>query len=254
MSRLNPRISIFFSLLLILLASSPAPCGSTHESIPAEISPDANYLFFLHGQIVEDKGVRPVSETFGTYEYQEILAAFAGRGFVVISEARSRGTDVWGYAKSVAGQVRQLLSSGVDAANITVVGASKGGAIAIAVSSMIQNDDVSYVIIAACSEKGIDLYASRGVFLSGRVLSIYDVSDTFTGSCEEYFMRSMGRGLGEYKEVVLNTGMGHGFHYSPSPEWIEPAVDWALGETSRADSQSVHSKEMDLGAVQTIED
>jgi hypothetical protein len=82
------------------------------------------------------------------------------------------------------------------------------------------------------------------------VLSIYDVSDTFTGSCDEYFTRSMARGLREHKEVVLHTGLGHGFHYRPSPAWIEPAVDWALGGTSVADSQSVYTEGIDFGVME----
>jgi len=215
-----------------MFVSSAVTGASILEGVPSETDPDTRYLFFLHGQIVEDKGVRPISETHGAYEYREILEAFESHGFMVISEARSQRTDVRAYATRLVSQVRQLLSEGVPPEHITIVGASKGGAIAIAVSSMLQNEDLNYVIVAACSEKGIGLYISRGVYLSGRVLSIYDLSDRFTGSCEEYFLESAGKGLKDHKEVVLDTGLGHGFHYRPIPGWLDPAVEWAMDTSS----------------------
>ena len=51
--------------------------------------------------------------------------------FVVISEQRPRNTDVEEYAGKVTGQITALLDAGVPAENITVLGASKGAAIAI---------------------------------------------------------------------------------------------------------------------------
>jgi hypothetical protein len=28
------------------------------------------------------------------------------------------------------------------------------------------------------------------------------------------------------REIVLRTGLGHGFIYRPLPEWVNPAVEW----------------------------
>jgi hypothetical protein len=229
--------------LLVALAMLRSLCvASIHEGIPSEIDPGRDYLFFLHGQIVEDRGIRPLSEAYGIYEYRNILETFENRGFGVISEPRAQGTDVWEYARVVASQVDVLLAAGVPAGRITIVGSSKGGAIAIAASSIIQNENLNYVVIAACSEQGIDLYAGRGAYLSGRVLSIYDVSDKFTGSCKEYFEKSLGKGLSEHKEVVLETGLGHGFHYRPSADWIDPAIEWALRTNPKDDEQQENSE------------
>ena len=32
-----------------------------------------------------------------------------------------------------------------------------------------------------------------------------------------------------FKEIELNTGMGHGFLFKPLKEWIEPTIKWANG-------------------------
>ena len=113
-------------------------CGCTAEGLPKETSrrifgemPDeieasARYLFYLHGRIIEEKGVRPTHPRFGVYEYREILETFADLGFVVISEVRPSAADVATWAERVGGQVRRLVSGGVPPEHITVVGFSKG--------------------------------------------------------------------------------------------------------------------------------
>jgi hypothetical protein len=83
------------------------------QDVPAEIDPDARYLFYLHGAIIERAGVRPTHPRFGVYEYRLILEVFANEGFVVISEARPAGTDGTAYAATVADQVRALLAADV---------------------------------------------------------------------------------------------------------------------------------------------
>ncbi len=29
------------------------------------------------------------------------------------------------------------------------------------------------------------------------------------------------------REIVVHTGLGHGFLYRPLPEWLNPVVEWA---------------------------
>jgi len=222
-------LAVFFLFVVIATASAQ----SVFEDVPADIDTGHRYLFFLHGKIVEDSGVRPVSERFGVYEYEKILAAFAERGFDVISEARKRETDVSVYAGKVAGQVRTLLAAGVPPSSITVVGASKGGAIAAAVSSTVSDTGVNYVLIASCSEKFINTGIEKGMYLKGNVLSIFEASDEFTCSCRKFFDASRGKGLGRHREIRLDTGLHHGFHYTPLLEWVDPVVEWAGGEKTR---------------------
>jgi hypothetical protein len=70
--------------------------------------------------------------------------------------------------------------------------------------------------------------------LYGNVLAIRDASDDLSGSCNELFAYSTGRGLGKHKEILLHIGTGHGILYQPLDEWIAPTVDWAQGKTLSA--------------------
>jgi len=120
-------------------------------AFPASIDPSKQYLFYLHGRIVEDQGLHAVSPDYGEYEYVAILAKFSSYGFVVISEQRLKNADGMKYAERVVGQVTELLKAGVPAKNITVVGASKGAGIAIEISYLLENEEVNFVIMAICN-------------------------------------------------------------------------------------------------------
>jgi hypothetical protein len=192
------------------------------KDVPEKIDARARYLFYLHGRIVEDRGIRPVSEQHGVYEYEKIVDAFKGAGFVVISEARAKDTDVKQYAAKVVGQIDALLKAGVPPRHVTVVGASKGSMIAMQASSLLKGGDVNFVLIAGCGEQTLK---NSELNLNGRVLSIYDASDAGAGTCEKLFARSTG--LSGRSELKLNLKLGHGFIYRPLKEWVEPAVAWA---------------------------
>lgn len=205
-------------------AAAPASVeqGSIFTDVPVKIDARARYLFYLHGRIIEDKGVRAVHERHGAYEYGKILETFKGAGFVVISEARAKDTDVVQYAAKVVAQINALLKAGVAPRGITIVGASKGSGIAMHVSSLLKHRDVNFVIMAGCGEQTLK---NQALNLYGRVLSIYDASDEGPGTCESLFARS--EGLNKRKELKINLGLGHGFLYRPHKEWIEPAIEWA---------------------------
>ena len=224
---------IILCLVLMSLACAagdpqpPAPTPRIYAEVPASIDPEARYLFYLHGAIIERAGMRPTHPEFGVYEYQEILEVFAERGFVVISEARPAGTDATAYAATVADQIRALIAGGVPPEHITVVGFSKGGGIAIAVSSMLANDRVNFVFMAAC---GPWLDSRPEIVPRGRLLALREASDGLVGSCERLFARSAGNG--EHEELTLEFGGGHGAFYRPHPEWVDPVVEWALTAAS----------------------
>jgi len=203
-------------------APAPAP-APTSAGLPDRVDPKAHYLFYLHGKIVEDEGIAATHPKFGKYEYENILAAFREKGFVIISEVRPRGTDVRQYADKLASQVKTLLDRGASPRRITLVGASKGGAIVALASSLIRNKDVNVVILADCFKPMMDEHA---VDLWGRILSIYDASDTLGGSCRPLVEKSTG--VSTFKEIVLTVDLGHGMLYKPMKEWVDPAVEWAL--------------------------
>lgn len=203
---------------------TPEPKG---YKFPDAIDPAKPYLFYLHGKIIEDQGIPAISPEYGEYEYEEILETLSRYGFVVISEQRPKNTDGVEYAGKVAGQVTALLEAGVPAKDITVVGASKGAGIAVYVSHFLENKDINFVIMGICHPDVVEGFIQAQAFLYGNVLSIYDSTDDYAGSCQELFSFSDGKGISRYDEVVVNIGTGHGILYQPLDEWLLPTVQWA---------------------------
>jgi len=195
---------------------------------PARIDSPDRYLFYLHGKIVEDQGLPAVSEEFGEYRYKAILEALQGYGFVVISELRPSDADPEEFASRLARQIGALTGAGVPPGSITVVGASKGAAIAVLASHRVADPGLSYVLLGSCHPARLQEWAARGVTLTGHVLAIRDVADEESaGSCETLFEASDEKGLGRHEELVLQVGTGHGILYAPLAEWVEPTVRWA---------------------------
>jgi hypothetical protein len=46
--------------------------GSVLKEPPQTTDANAKYLFYLHGRIIEEKGIRPVDPQYGVYEYEQI--------------------------------------------------------------------------------------------------------------------------------------------------------------------------------------
>jgi hypothetical protein len=191
------------------------------QHVPDNPDGAQRYLFYLHGLIVEEAGIRPKSEEHGYYEYELILAELAKEGFIVISEAREKGTQIKPYAENIAAQIKKLLENGVLPGNITIVGASKGGIISAYVSAMLREKGLNYVFLAGLFEKCLQ---DENLKLYGNVLSIHDRSDKQSITPTLYFQRSAG--LGKFKEIVLDLDIGHGLLYQPYREWIDPIVAW----------------------------
>ena len=210
----------------VVSETSPV-AGLSAYAFPISIDPSSQYMFYLHGKIVEDQGIPAISPDFGEYEYIVILEKLASYGFTVISEQRGKNTDGMEYARKVAGQVRSLLDAGIPAKNITVVGASKGGGIAIYVSHYLENEEVNYVLLSICHPDTVASLTQEEIFLYGNVLSIYDESDMLAGSCGSLFSFSESKGLARHDEIVLHIGTGHGILYQPLEAWIVPTIQWA---------------------------
>jgi metallo-beta-lactamase class B len=188
--------------------------------VPERPDPKARYALYVHGRILEEQGIGAVSADFGLYQYEAILQALAARGFTVIAEART-GDPGPGYPKTLAARVRKLLQAGVPAANVTVVGASKGGFLTLAAAAELQNDGLSYVVLAGCGAP-TEAFASR---LRGRLLSVYDADDRFRPSCEGTFAAAPL--LKDKREIVVKKELDHGLLYRPLADWLDPAVEWA---------------------------
>jgi hypothetical protein len=211
---------------LLLLASS-SNAGEIYTTPPEKPDPSKTYVFYLHGRIIEEKGVRPTDSRFGLYDYAAVLDTLASRGAVVISAQRPKDTDMAMYAGGVVGQVERLIEAGVPEDHIVVVGFSKGGGIAVRVSSFLRRPEVRFVFLAACW----DAKADTPIRFTGRVLSIRESSDTLAPySCKPIADKAPPT---SFDEIVLDTGKSHGAFYLPRDEWTKPTLDFIHGDVER---------------------
>lgn len=213
---------IFVILLAILI---PAYAGVIYTDVPKTPEPSAIYLIYLHGRIIENAGPRPTHPQFGLYDYPAVLEALSSRGAVVISAQRPAETDINQYAGVVVSQIESLITQGVPAGNIVIVGFSKGGAIATRVSSFLRRPQVRFVLLAACPNQPV----AANLRLTGRVLSIYETSDTLAGSCKP--LAEQPEHPQSFNEVPISTGKLHGAFYQPLPQWLQPVLDWLHNAT-----------------------
>ena len=193
------RLRLWFLVALLLMAAckatifqeteNPAPisslAGKVFSTLPAEISPDERYLFYIHGKIIETEGINAVSPEFGPYEFTEILDYFAEAGFNVIGEVSTAPPDPGLYADHIGEEIQYLLDQGVGSDQITVVGFSKGGGLTLQVSDLLMDPDLKYVLIGICGD-----WIDRDLKLTGNVLSLYEESDPYGSSCQSLADRS----------------------------------------------------------------
>jgi pimeloyl-ACP methyl ester carboxylesterase len=192
------------------------------------------YLIYLHGRIVQERqSARPRHERFGYYELEKILDAFRSRGFIVIGEMRPKSASESESADRVVETVKRLLVSGVPAGRVTVVGASMGAYIALTASARLQNPDLHFAVLGACLSESVPvLLAEEGRKPSGRLLAIREASDEFSAGCRTWKDELPKPGVRPAlfaRELVLHTGLSHGFLYRPLPEWVDPVARWAAG-------------------------
>ena len=178
------------------------------------------YIFFLHNKFIEDNGPMAVHSQYGRAAYFEIIDSLRKNNFQVFSEIRKKEVDPKSYARKIIRQIDSLISNKVVPDSITVMGSSKGGFIAMLISTMMQNDKINYVFIASCNGINSDIN------FSGNILSIIENSDDTEHSCSAMKEYSTGS-VNHYREVELNTGLKHGFIFKPLPEWLDPSVQWA---------------------------
>jgi len=214
------RFGVAFAAVAVLMPGS-APGVETDAGRP-------RHLIYLHGRIVqEQQSARPRHPQFGYYELEKILDTFRDRGFDVSGEIRPQSASVSESADRVVAQVLRLLGSGVPADHITVVGGSMGAAIALVASARLQNPDVRFCVLGACLSQSVQgLLADERKAPSGHVLAIREATDDSTSACKPWKTDLDSRSL-VAREIVIHTGLSHGFLYRPLPEWVNPVVEWA---------------------------
>ncbi len=179
------------------------------------------HIFYLHGRIIEQQGKNAVSEQFGKYEFDSIIAALKVENAIVHAEIRTSNVDVEIYAVKISKQIDELIKSGVESKNITVIGASKGAIIACTTSSLNTNA-INYVFLA-----GNNYYQemNNDWKFHGQVLCIYDSSDGIAGKNYDYW-KNKENFTTKFEQIELKTNLGHGFLYKPLNVWIEPTKKW----------------------------
>lgn len=187
---------------------------------------DERYIFFLHNRFIEEHELNELHPEFGRTEYNEIIAEFEKDGLKVISEKRNGNVNAREYAIGIVTQIDRLIKNGIEPNKITVVGTSKGGYIAQYVSTLANNPNLNFVFIA--SYRNSDIENIPEINYCGNILTIYEKSDPFGVSALER-SKTSSCGIINFKEIELNTGLGHGFLFKPLKDWIEPTIKWANG-------------------------
>ena len=207
-----------FTLLFFPLSVT---AGNIYEDVPKQIDPNAKYIFYSHGYIVEGDEEKPVHPRWGVYDFPEVKESLVSEKHHLIAYHRPKDTEPAKFAEKLFNDASLLIDFGVKAENITFIGFSRGGFISILVSNLLKNDSVNFIILAGCGDYVIKKSSAQ---LYGRVLSIRESSDDLVGSCKELANRS--ESIKSFEEISISTGKEHGAFYKPIPEWIQPLKKW----------------------------
>ncbi|WP_424964529.1 hypothetical protein [Dinoroseobacter sp. S375] len=218
------RAGRLIAILALSLAAvtAGAQAQTVLREMPEQVDPARHYIFYIHGRIVETEGPEAVSERFGPYDFKGITEGLASRGQTVIAELRAPGG--LDYVDTLATHIRRMQDEGVPARNITVVGFSKGGYMALRVARALQDPEVNFAILAGCIAEAISGEDLSGDGLDGRLLSMANSADTLGFPCTPLFARNTH--LASPVSVVFHEGSGHGLFYAADPVWMTPLLDW----------------------------
>jgi hypothetical protein len=218
------KFILSIALSITLLFNSKAIGQSISSFLQKEIIPSEKYLFYLHGGVVTARGNNAITQSmpeWGPYEYLNILDSLRSRGFNIISENRKEGVKDTVYVNKISKQIDTLITAGMNPGNILIVGASSGSVIAINLSAKLKNCAIKYVIMGACWPDTYKEY--QDINLYGHFLSIIESSDPH-GTCSGIFEAQ--KKIKSHREIILNTGLSHGFIFRGYKEWIDPIVKW----------------------------
>lgn len=195
----------------------------TAARLPERIDKKGRYLFYFHGSVVTDRGNNAVNQSYpewGPYEYDNILDSLRKPGFIVISEIRRSNIPDSVYALKTMQQADSLLKAGVRPPDILLVGASAGTNIVLHAAARIRNKKMHFVIIGGCWPDDYKEY--EALELNGYYLSIIEKTDPH-GTCKRIFQN---RKDSRFREIMLDTGLSHGFFYKGYRQWINPMLNW----------------------------
>jgi len=179
------------------------------------------HVFYLHGRIIELQGVDAVSEQFGKYEYLSIIDSLKVTQANIHHNVRAADVDFQAFCEKTSSEIDALVNSGVEPSDITVIGASKGAVMAMCISNMNEHP-INYVLLAANNDY---IQRENQWNLHGRILGIYERSDVIAGKDYQHWI-NMSTNAITFKQMEINTQLGHGFLYKPIDEWMIPTKYW----------------------------
>ncbi|WP_240615530.1 alpha/beta hydrolase [Alteromonas facilis] len=192
-----------------------------YEKFPEHIKADEKYVFYSHGFIVEGTNPTPRNERWGVYEFPAIKESLSDNAYNLIAYHRPKGTDPVQHAETLANNVKALISNGVDAKHITIMGFSRGAFITSLTSHYLAETPVNTILLAGCGRIVSEQYSE--IKISGALLSVYETSDG-AGTCQK--LRDRSDNLKSFEEISISTGKEHGAFYRPIPEWVSPVKQW----------------------------
>lgn len=210
------RAILFITMFIYGLTNAVA----NQLTLPEPIKPNAHYVFYSHGYIVEGDNPKPIHKEWGVYDFPAVKAALKSEHYELIAYHRPKKTDPFLFAKKLANDVNTLISKGVKPENITLLGFSRGGALSILTSNELKNEKINTIILAGCA--GL-IKRNKAVQVYGHVRSIYETSDQ-VGSCNFLIERS--EHVASFKEIAISTDLSHGAFYLPRPDWVNPVKSW----------------------------
>lgn len=188
---------------------------------PSEINASEKYVFYVHGLIVEGENQTPIHPEYGVYDFPSTKEKiFEIGGFNLIAHHRAKDTDIDEYVELFSSWVNSLLDSGVPASNITLIGFSRGSHLTALTASRFNDQAINTVLMAGCFNG--DMIFEPPITLSGRLLSIYETSDS-PGSCQKLASRS---NLDTFDEHYITTGLKHGAFFRPLEAWLGRIREW----------------------------
>lgn len=196
--------SIVFMLAIIGLGGCDDGGAAIHDGPPQVIDPQQHYVVLISNDPKQADAV-------------------ASRGYPVMREAAPASEDAAAEVVGVKEHIRQLMARGLDPARITVVGAGRGGRLALEVASLMHLGEIGYVVMAACPTDGVGVDRLRqlsAVTMKGRILSL--LPETGSASCKTIFDQSSGA---EWWEVVL-PGTDLSVFQGADPAWLDQLDDW----------------------------
>lgn len=208
---------MFLRLIILYLSFLPF-------AVNAQNSTQKKYVFFLHNKFLEVHPLNELHPKYGPAAYTAILEKLQSTNSVILSEKRKPGTDPKIYAKKLILKIDSLHNGGVPYDHISIVGTSQGGYIAQYISYYAKNPDLKFVFIGS-SFKNDSMNEDRKFQLYGKILSINEKSDVGAELLSRQ-LRFKNSDLKSFKEIILNTGLEHGFLFRALDEWIMPTKEW----------------------------